>query len=167
MGLEFEVAPPNVDERAVECATPLRMVRELSKLKAEAIDTDAMVIAADTTVVLEGKIYGKPLCYERAAQMLKELSGRWHTVYTGVTVRYGDSSESFTVRSRVKMKNLSEDFIKTYLKECAPYDKAGAYGIQDSRVVERYRGSYSNIMGLPKEKLMRVLKRHGVTNGND
>ena len=98
--------------------------------------------------------------------MLSEMQGRWHSVYTGVTVACVGRSVTFSVRSRVKFKPLTDGEILSYVKQTNPLDKAGAYGIQDGRVVEKYRGSYSNIVGLPKEKLAKVLARLGVINGN-
>ncbi len=167
MGLRFEVLPADIDESATRAARPSELVKKLSKVKACAADAcDGVVIGADTVVVMGGKVYGKPHTEENALEMLKKLCGRWHTVYTGVTVRRGGESKSFTVRSRVKLKNLSEEEIRSYIADTNPLDKAGAYGIQDGRVVEKYRGSYTNIVGLPKEKLASVLAGFGVTDGN-
>lgn len=166
MGLVFEVAPAGVDEGAVSAKTPVRLVKRLSGLKADAIPADgATVIGADTVVVLGGEVLGKPQSEEDAVVMLRRLSGRWHSVYTGVTVRCGDKSVCFAVRSRVKIKPLTDGEILSYVGEESPLDKAGAYGIQDGRVVQKYSGSYTNIVGLPKERLARVLARAGVLDG--
>lgn len=167
MGLNFEVMPSDADESAVNEKNPVRLTKLLSRLKAEAVDGDgATVIGADTVVVFRGRIFGKPHTAENAVRMLSELSGRWHSVYTGVTVRCKQQSVTFSVRSRVKFKSLTEEEIINYVKETNPLDKAGAYGIQDGRVVKKYRGSYSNIVGLPGEKLAKVLAGLGVINGN-
>ncbi len=120
------------------------------------------VIGADTVVVRRNKIYGKPYTRDKAIEMISELNGKWHSVYTGVTVLTYGSIKTFCVRSRVKFKSLDEEEIEKYVDECKPFDKAGAYGIQDKRIVEKYKGSYTNIVGLPKEKLANVLKRVGV-----
>jgi len=168
MGLDFEVIPADVDESGVSAITPRQLVKKLSALKAGAIETDnAAVIGADTVVAIRNKVYGKPHNKEGALLMLGELCGRWHTVYTGVTVQSGDEKVCFSVRSRVKLKSLTDDEIERYVDMTSPFDKAGAYGIQDGIIVEKYKGSYSNIVGLPVEKLALVLARLGVTDGND
>jgi len=167
MGLTLEVVPSDADESAITAKSPARLTRLLSRLKAESVDgSGATVIGADTVVALGGRIYGKPHTEERAIEMLSEMQGRWHSVYTGVTVACVGRSVTFSVRSRVKFKPLTDGEILSYVKQTNPLDKAGAYGIQDGRVVEKYRGSYSNIVGLPKEKLAKVLARLGVINGN-
>lgn len=124
--------------------------------------SDIAVIGADTVVARKNKIYGKPYTRDKAIEMIGELNGKWHSVYTGVTVLALGAYKTFCVRSRVKFKSLDEEEIKRYVDECQPFDKAGAYGIQDKRIVEKYKGSYTNIVGLPKEKLAEVLKRVGV-----
>lgn len=123
---------------------------------------DIAVIGADTVVARKNKVYGKPYTREKAIEMIGELNGKWHSVYTGVTVLTYGVCKTFCVRSRVKFKSLDEEDIERYVDECQPFDKAGAYGIQDKRIVEKYKGSYTNIVGLPKEKLAEVLKRAGV-----
>lgn len=120
------------------------------------------VIGADTVVARKNKIYGKPLTRDKAIEMIGELNGKWHSVYTGVTVLALGVYKTFCVKSRVKFKSLSKAEIEKYVDECQPLDKAGAYGIQDKRIVEKYKGSYTNIVGLPKEKLAKVLERVGV-----
>ena len=124
------------------------------------------IIGADTIVVFRREVLGKPHSEDNAVDMLKRMRGKWHSVYTGVTLRCGNESICFSVRSRVKMKALSDEGIINYVKDAKPLDKAGAYGIQDGRVVQKYRGSYTNIVGLPKEKLAKVLARVGIINGN-
>lgn len=166
MGLTFEVIPGDVDESCVHIKNPVALTKRLSALKANAVNADgATVIAADTVVVFRGRIYGKPHTKERAVEMLSVLSGHWHTVCTGVTVKQGERSVTFAVKSYVKFKRLTEEDILSYVEETNPVDKAGAYGIQDGRVVQKYSGSYSNIVGLPKEKLAKTLARMGVNNG--
>ena len=158
--------PAGIDED-VGIEEPVKLVKELSKRKARAADSeDACKIGADTVVTLDGRIYGKPHCEERAKSMLHELSGKWHTVYTGVTVIFRGREYTFAARSKVLFKRLSAQDIDKYVARVRPFDKAGAYGIQDNEVVSKYRGSYSNIVGLPLEKLVKVLKRAGVINGN-
>lgn len=167
MGLDFEIVPSNADESTVSAACPAALTKKLSRLKAYSVDADdATVIGADTVVVLDGEIFGKPHTKQRAVEMLSQMSGRRHFVYTGVTVRCKNRHVTFCVRSSVWFKRLSEAEILSYVQDTNPVDKAGAYGIQDGRVVEKYRGSYTNIVGLPEEKLARVLARVGVINGN-
>ena len=195
MGLEFEVIPTDVDESTVSAKRPAQLVKKLSALKANALSVDYLngldsanadniqsldsaaeekksdlknptVIGADTIVVFKDEVLGKPHSEENAVNMLKRMRGKWHSVYTGVTVKCKDKSVCFSVRSRVKMNALSDEEILNYVKDAKPLDKAGAYGIQDGRVVQKYRGSYTNIVGLPKEKLAKVLAGLGITNGN-
>ena len=166
MGLTFEVVPADVDESGVQIKNPVALTKRLSALKANAVEADgATVIGADTVVVFRGRIYGKPHTKQRAVDMLFKLSGHWHTVCTGVTVKKGKESVTFAVKSYVKFRRLTEEDILSYVEETDPVDKAGAYGIQDGRVVQKYRGSYTNIVGLPKEKLAKTLARMGVNNG--
>ena len=164
MGLDFEVVPANVDESAVKQTDPKELVIALSMLKANAIATtyDVAVIAADTIVVMNGEVFGKPHTEDVAVGMIKKLNAAWHTVYTGVTVKFSGATNCFVVESQVKFKNLSDEQIVDYVKDCKPLDKAGAYGIQDKRIVETYKGSYSNIVGLPREELKKTLEKMGV-----
>ena len=168
IGVEFKILPADIDEDKVEARSPKQLTKRLSLAKASAInaDSEALIIGADTVVVYGGKIFGKPHTRDNAIKMLETLCGRWHTVYTGVTVLCEGKTVCFAVRSRVKLKALSKDEIIKYVDDASPLDKAGAYGIQDGRVAEKYRGSYTNIVGLPKEKLARVLAGFGVHDGN-
>lgn len=166
LGLCFDVIPADIDENAVDEKSPSKYVKKLSKLKAEAVKADGRtIIAADTTVYRRGKFYGKPHTEENAVKMLSELRGKRHSVYTGVTVACNGKSVTFAVKSSVKFLNMSDEEILAYVSECKPLDKAGAYGIQDKQVVEKYSGSYTNIVGLPSEKLVEVLRRYGVIDG--
>ncbi len=165
LGIDFEVRPADIDESA-DIRDPAKLVRVLSRRKAEAVSSEgACVIGSDTAVYCRGKIYGKPHTEEGAIKMLSELNGKWHAVFTGVTVIFGGKERTFCVKSRVKFKLMSEDDIESYVRTKRPLDKAGAYGIQDGEVVEKYRGSYSNIVGLPLEALIKITKRIGVIYG--
>lgn len=164
MGYVFEIVPSDVDESKVRAISPKRLVCKLSKAKAEAV-SGGIVIGADTVVARFGRVFTKPLDENHAAEMLGALCGKWHTVYTGVTVMGGGRKVCFCEKSRVKLKKLSKEDICAYVKSGKPLDKAGAYGIQDGFVVEKYVGSYTNIVGLPKEKLADVLAEFGVANG--
>lgn len=166
MGITFEVIPSNFDEHKVFESTPQKLVKRLSQEKANTIhDENAVVIAADTIVIKGGRRFSKPETAENAIAMLKELCGVWHDVYTGVTVTYKGKAISFVEKSRVKLKDLSDEQIERYVDEYKPLDKAGAYGIQDDAVVSEYKGSYSNIVGLPREKLAEALEKFGVYYG--
>lgn len=165
MGLSFQIIPSDIDESKIKAVLPFNLVKKLAKAKAEDIlkrEQGATVISADTIVAKGLKTYGKPRDEGNAIEMINELNGKYHSVYTGVCVACGDKKIVFCVASRVKFKDLSLEQIQDYVRECKPLDKAGAYGIQDDKVVEKYKGSYTNIVGLPKEKLAEVLKRVGV-----
>jgi septum formation protein len=167
---DFEIIPADIDESAFCSLKPAETVKRLSYEKAKAVAAKEFaagktVLAADTVVVLKGKIYGKPCSAENAQAMLADLSGKRHTVFTGVTLMFGNGFVTFVGRSSVKFKKLSNGDILKYIEECKPFDKAGSYGIQDKQIVKSYRGSYSNIVGLPLEKLKKALTKAGVYNG--
>ncbi len=170
MGVKYEVIPANIDESEIKSRFPFLLVEKLAKAKAEHIACEHRsdtVIAADTIVVLDGKVYGKPHDRARAFDMIKKLNGCTHVVYTGVCVMCEGKKVVACVKSLVTFKTLTDEQIYAYIDDCKPFDKAGAYGIQDKRIVKKYSGSYSNIMGLPKEKLGDILVRVGVINGNN
>ena len=120
---------------------------------------DRVVLGADTAVALNGVILGKPKDAEDAKRMLRFLSGKTHSVFTGVCLadKYGVTER--VVETKVLFKELSEETIKSYVSSGAPLDKAGAYGIQDGVVVKSYEGSYSNVMGLPTETVKEMLAK--------
>lgn len=122
---------------------------------------DELLIAADTVVCLDGRTLGKPHDAQEAKAMLHKLSGRFHQVITGVTVMTKDQMENFAVTSQVKFADLTDEEIDYYVDNYLPFDKAGAYGIQEwigMVAVEELRGSYFNVMGLPVQRLYNVLK---------
>ena len=128
--------------------------------KAEPFKNDSdIIIGADTVVALDGKILGKPKNDENAREMLKFLSGKAHSVFTGVTLIKGDITRSFAVETKVKFFDLTDEEIDEYIKTGEPADKAGAYGIQGygSLLVEKIDGDYFNVVGLPVSKLAREL----------
>ncbi len=137
----------------------------LARLKADAyrklIHGNEMIITADTVVIDNGKVLGKPKDHKEAARMLRELSGHSHEVATGVTVSTIDRSEAFVTRTEVKFAELTDQEIEYYIESFNPYDKAGAYGIQEwigCVAVEYIKGSFYNVMGLPVQRLYEVLK---------
>ena len=163
------VEPSDVDESAVRARSPRALVRELSRLKALSVaergeNRGKAVIGADTVVYLD-KLYGKPRDRADAIRMLTELNGREHSVFTGVTVVRDGWTRTFSVRSAVKFRNMTAHEIEEYVDGYRPYDKAGAYAVQEGVVVGSYRGSLTNIIGLPMEKLVKVLKE--VQHGTD
>ena len=136
----------------------------ISREKSEAYDLapDELLITADTIVSLDGEVMGKPHNAEEAKAMLRTLSGKMHQVITGVTVTTFERTESFAVTSHVRFAELDESEIDYYVENFLPFDKAGAYGIQDwigLVAVEELRGSYFNVVGLPVQRLYQCLKR--------
>lgn len=162
---KFEIVVPNVEE--INDGKPCDIAKGNAKIKGEAIiDNENIIIACDTLVAMNEEIYGKPDNFENAMVMLNKLQGKSHSVFSGVYVRQGSKEVNFVEESKVFIKELNKKDIENYLNEYKPYDKAGAYGIQDGVIVKGYSGSYSNIVGLPIEKLQIVLRENfGVTNG--
>lgn len=158
---DFEVKTANVDETLEKGISPDKAVEYLSKIKAEPFKNGVeTIIGADTVVSIDGKILGKPKDKADAFDMIKELSGREHSVFTGVTVICKNEEKTFSVETKVKFFDLSDDEINTYIATGEPFDKAGAYGIQGfgSLLVEKIDGDYFNVVGLPVSTLNRVLK---------
>ncbi len=169
-GLTFRVLTADVDETPT-VTEPAAVVEELSMRKAEAVrkmrpsEAEAIVVAADTIVALDGEILGKPKDEDDAVRMLRELSGRTHEVYTGVTVLQVPGTErvTFSNCTRVTFYRLSEEDIRDYVASGEPMDKAGSYGIQGLgvRFVERIKGDYNNVVGFPLAHFLRVLSERG------
>ena len=166
MGLEFTVRVPDLDESGFAADTPGELVELLSQEKAAAAagNGDELIIASDTVVVLDGKILGKPASKQEAEQMLNALAGRTHEVYSGVTVRRGERTVTEHEVTAVEFRPLSAAEISRYLATGEPMDKAGAYGIQGygALLVSGIRGDYFNVMGLPVNRLGRILAGFGV-----
>ncbi len=160
-GYEFEVLKTDTDEN-VEADDPAELVKLLSARKAEdaAALTDKAVIAADTVVALEGKVLGKPADAEDARRMLRELSGRAHSVFTGITLRRGTLTVTEAHETKVYMRNISEGEIEAYVATGDPLDKAGAYGIQGraGMFVSRLEGDYYTVVGLPLCRVSEILR---------
>ncbi len=154
-----------IDETYPESLPAIEVAEYLSRLKGHAysseIKSNELVITADTVVILDNKIYGKPADEEAAVAMLMELQGRTHTVATGVTVATRDKLVSFTTCTKVTFSALTEEEVAWYVKHYRPLDKAGAYGIQEwigCAAVAGIDGSYYNVMGLPVHQLYKTLK---------
>lgn len=160
-GLEFTVKPSDADETVSQSLSPEETVKFLSMKKALALKNENdIIIGADTVVSIDGKILGKPKDDKDAYNMLKLLSGRTHSVFTGVTVIKNEKSETFSCETKVTFYPLSDEEIKEYVKTGEPRDKAGAYGIQQrgGLFVEKIEGDYNNVVGLPVAQLLRVIK---------
>ena len=166
LGLTFTVRAAELDETMDPGLSPADEVARLSAEKAAAVDPGdgSVVVAADTVVVLEGKILGKPRDKADAARMLQDLSGRDHQVMTGLTVRRGPVVQTDTVVTHVHFRPLDHREVAAYVASGEPMDKAGAYGIQGlaSIFVDRLDGDYYNVMGLPLCRLCRMLRAVGV-----
>ncbi len=153
-GYRFTVLAPDVDERA-PALSPDALVQELSRRKATAAAALAgpndVILAADTVVALDGKILGKPGDEIRAAYMLRSLSGRTHSVYTGFTILDKTTAITRVVAAQVTMREITQGEIDAYVATGSPLDKAGAYGIQEAAgmFVQSLQGDYYSIMGLP------------------
>jgi nucleoside triphosphate pyrophosphatase len=159
-GIEFKVLPTDIDETRLPGETPREYVLRLSRSKALAVArSDELVLGADTTVVIDDEIEGKPGDTVDARRMLRALSGRWHEVLTAITLVRGNQLLSDIESTRVKFAELNEAEIDWYISTGEPLDKAGAYGIQGygSRFVERIEGSYSNVVGLPVQMVYRMI----------
>ncbi|KYH31838.1 Maf family protein [Neomoorella mulderi] len=169
IGLSFDVRPSQVDESNFRDLPPAARVEALALAKARAVAgtcKEGLVIGADTIVVCQGQVLGKPASPAEAAAMLAFLSGRTHTVYTGVAVvRAPGGEEKFTHAStEVTFRQLAPAVISAYVATGEPLDKAGAYGIQErgALLVERINGDYFNVVGLPLVKVAELLEEFGV-----
>ncbi len=162
-GIPFTVCVADIDETMDPAAEPAREVARVSREKALAVPhgTDDVVVAADTIVVCDGRVLGKPHSRQEARQMLRLLSGRDHQVMTGVTVLRGAQEQVFTQITDLHFRPLSDREIDRYIATGEPMDKAGAYGIQGGAALfcQRMDGDYYNVMGLPVCRLGEVLRR--------
>ena len=155
---DFTVDSAEVDETLPCDIEPNKAVEYLSKIKAQPFrESGKIVIGADTVVAIDGKILGKPKNEKDAFLMLKNLSGKEHSVFTGVTVIKNDKEVTFSVQTKVKFFELDDREIEDYISSGEPFDKAGAYGIQGkgAELVEKYEGDYNNIVGLPVDTLLK------------
>ena len=161
MGVDFQVEKRKVQEVFPDHFSPTEAAVYLSELKSKAFSSDelrdnTLLISADTIVTVNGEILGKPADYQEASEMLKKLSGTSHDVITGITLRIKDRFHSFFSTTKVYFKTLSQDEIDYYIYNYKPFDKAGAYGIQEwigHAAIYKIEGSYFNVMGLPTDRL--------------
>ncbi len=167
IGIRHEVQPADIDESLFPGEAPAPHAERLARGKAHAIaerERDAVIIAADTIVVVDGDVLGKPRDASEARAMLRRLSGRTHTVFTAIAVARGAQTESAVESVEVTFRALNDDDITAYIATGEPMDKAGAYGIQGygATIVERVNGDYFSVMGLGLRRLVVLLARVGV-----
>src|SRR5262245_41242775 len=168
IGVPFEVRPAAIAEDQLARETPQAYVVRLAAAKAETIWAAAgdsrPVLAADTAVVLDGEILGKPATAAEAAAMLERLSGRTHRVLTAVALRHAGGLETASSESEVRFRATTADERLAYCRTGEPFDKAGGYGIQGHAAVfvEELRGSYSGVVGLPLYETAALLARCGL-----
>lgn len=163
-GIAFEIVPAEIDERPLNGEAPASYVERLAREKARAIssrDSQAEILAADTTVVIDGLILGKPVDDAEAREMVARLSGRTHEVLTGVALIRDGRMVSAVETTRVRFAPMSDADIDWYIASGEPRGKAGAYAIQGlaSRFVDWIEGSYSNVVGLPVALVWKLLRR--------
>ena len=163
MGLTYTLELKEVDESYPNELTPAQIAIYIAEKKAKAFGNveGKIVITADTIVALRGEILGKPNDKVHAQEMLQKLSGSKHEVYTGVSIVYNNKLTSFFDLTAVNCRVVNTEEIDFYIDNFKPFDKAGSYGIQDwwgLAVVQQISGSYTNVMGLPTEKLYQALQ---------
>ena len=167
LGLGPEVIPADIDESWIPGEAPIPHAERLARTKASVIAArrpEAAVVAADTIVVIDGEILGKPADAAEATAMLRRLSGREHVVHTAIAVTYRNDTASAVESTRVWFRPLRDDVIAAYVATGEPMDKAGAYGIQGygAVIVERIDGDYFTVMGLGLGRLVGLLGSVGL-----
>lgn len=176
IGVDFTVVQPEIDESVMESELAQSYVQRMAKSKylsvqqdllkgKSTVDQQDIVLCADTIVVLEGAIMGKPIDKEDSVSMLERLSGREHSVITGVTVGQNNHFISFLVETIVKFRILKKEECLAYWSTGEPQDKAGGYGIQGigSMFIQSISGSYSNVVGLPLMETAQALEKLGIS----
>lgn len=172
-GLSFSVVPSSIDEASVPVSSPETYAKALSEAKAENVSIkfpEKWVIGADTIVLKDGAILGKPDSKAQARAMLKQLSGQTHQVLTGFAIccKSKNGKYSETVKTQVLFKSLTDKEIEWYIHTKEPFDKAGAYAIQGlgTFLVKSINGSYTNVVGLPVCEVIEILIKEGVLGFN-
>lgn len=163
LGLKVEIHPPDLDESVLPHEKPAEHAARLAVEKAAVITEnipDRLVLAADTVIGLDGRIVGKPSDAAEAASLLRAMSGRWHSVFTGYALRGPAVEISRVIETRVKFRDLPDKEIDAYVASGEGLDKAGAYAIQGgaAHMVEKIDGSYTNVVGLPLAEVWVDLK---------
>ncbi len=171
LGVSFEIDSADIDETPISGEAPADYVMRLATSKAHCVAqrhprSGCCVLAADTTVVIDDTILGKPADLADGRRILEALSGRTHCVITAICLNFGDSVSSALVETKVDFISLEAGVIDAYLGTDEPWDKAGAYGIQGlgGVFVSSLHGSYSNVVGLPMAQTWRLLSKHGIAN---
>ena len=167
LGLDFTIITADIDETMDEALSVEDAVAEVCRKKAEAVGVQnpgQLIVAADTVVVLENRVLGKPRTEEEARDMLRSLSGRHHTVMTAFCLWKDGRADTHVEKTHVHFRALSEEEIAAYVATGSPMDKAGAYGIQDQAgiFVRALEGDYYNVMGLPVCRLAMILRSFGL-----
>lgn len=174
IGLEFEACPADIDETSVGYTDAGKYAEDMSRQKALLVakrfydipNEEYLILGADTTVEIDGTILGKPKDYADAVRMLESIQGKWHRVITGITLVNAKTRAVVTESevTRVKIRSMTPEMIRAYLKTGESLDKAGAYGAQGfgSLIVERVEGCFYNVIGLPLYKLSRLLEQQGM-----
>ncbi len=164
--IDFEVIVQDTDESYPDGLTPAEIAQHIARQKALAVtsivDKERIIIAADTIVVLNNRIIGKPKSKEEAISTLRDLSGRQHQVITGVVIRKGEQEWSFADVTDVYFHTITNEQIEFYVEKYQPYDKAGAYAIQEWIGVvgiQSVKGDFYNVMGLPVSRVVQVLQQ--------
>lgn len=166
LGFEFSLRTKETDESFPNTLPSKQVAEFIAQKKADdlisELEDDQVIICADTTVIIDDKILGKPSNRLEAIEMLEQLSGREHFVITGVVIASLDKQMSFSVSTTVIFHPLTADEIRNYIDRDQPYDKAGSYGIQEwigSAAIQRIEGSYNNVVGLPTHEVYQALKQ--------
>ncbi len=167
LGLSFRVIPAEIEENIGKDLPPEVLVEELAHRKAQAVASrfpEAAILAADTVVVRDTKILGKPSSPEEAQEMLRSLSGTWHQVFTGVCLLWKERQKLFHTVTEVRFRVLTPEEIRAYISTGEPMDKAGAYAIQGlaAAFVEGVKGSVTGVVGLPLAETIKILQEWGV-----
>ncbi|MDC0230900.1 Maf family protein [Aureispira] len=164
LGFEFEIIDQNIDENFPEELSKEKVPAYLARKKAisvrQHLSSNKIILSSDTIVLMNHTIYHKPKDYNEAVKILKELSGNVHEVITGVCLLSQDKEVTFAVHSKVHFEPLTDTEIDYYVINCKPYDKAGAYAIQEwigLAKISKIEGSYNNIVGLPTQRVYEEL----------
>jgi len=167
VGLNYTIRKANIDESIVTINDPKEKVKQLAALKGRHVTmaNDEVILSADTVVAYKNHIFEKPKTKDDAYDMIASLSGDIHDVFTGVMIRSAEREHVFVEQTEVEFWQLSEQDIQWYIHTDEPYDKAGAYGIQNlgSILVKRIIGDYFNVVGLPISRVVRELQTFGVS----
>lgn len=160
---DFVIVVEDIDEESSYNLSPIEAVKDIAKRKGEAVDKlfpNDLVISADTVVVIDNQIIGKPVDEKDAKRILRELSGRTHYVHTGSRIKYLNREVISCVTSEVIFNKLSDALIEKYVASKSPLDKAGAYGVQDNKefpIIKKVIGSIDNVIGFPVKEIQEAI----------